>query len=57
MANSWLTFLKEYRKAHPSLSMKMAMKQGAVEWRKKKAGKGKKEEKPKKRKTKKKKKT
>ena len=37
MANRWLSFLKEYRKKNPSLSMKAAMKQGAVAYKKTKA--------------------
>ena len=39
MANPWLTFLAKFRKSHPKLSMKMAMKQGAVAYRKSKGGK------------------
>ena len=44
MANKWLEFLKQYRKKISGLSMKMAMKKAAVEWRsaKKKAPKAKK---------------
>ena len=47
MANPWIQFLASFRKSHPKLSMKAAMKQGAVEWRAKKGttkkkGKGKK---------------
>lgn len=38
MPNKWISFLQAYRKKHPSLSMKQAMKKGAVEWRK--SGKG-----------------
>ena len=33
MANAWLSFLSKFRKDHPSLSMKQAMKQGAVKYR------------------------
>ena len=39
MANPWLTFLASFRKSHPKLSMKAAMKTGAVAYRKQK-GKG-----------------
>ena len=45
MANAWLTFLKSYRAKNPKLSMKQAMKQGALVWKKSKkqsSGKGKK---------------
>jgi len=35
MANVWLTFLKAFRKKHPKMSMKEAMKAAAVEYRKK----------------------
>jgi len=41
MANPWIQFLKEYRKRHPSKSMKDAMKSAAVEWRAKKSSKSK----------------
>ena len=34
MANKWLQFLKQWRAKHPKVSMKMAMKSAAVEWRK-----------------------
>ena len=39
MANPWLSFLASFRKSHPKLSMKAAMKQGAVAYRAQK-GKG-----------------
>ncbi len=39
MPNRWITFLAGFRKRNSHLSMKQAMKQGAVEYRKK--GKGK----------------
>ena len=39
MANVWLSFLASFRKSHPKLSMKAAMKQGAVAYRAQK-GKG-----------------
>jgi len=39
MANPWISFLASFRKSHPKLSMKAAMKQGAVAYRKQK-GKG-----------------
>ena len=43
MANPWLSFLKSFRAKNPSLSMKMAMKKGAVAYRKQKgSSKGKK---------------
>lgn len=42
--NPWLTFLKSYRAKNPKLSMKAAMKQGAVAYRKQK-GSGKKSKK------------
>ena len=38
MANPWLTFLKSYRAKNPKLSMKAAMKSGAVQYRKQKGG-------------------
>ena len=38
MPNVWITFLSAYRKKHPKLSMKAAMKAAAVEYRKKKGG-------------------
>jgi len=41
MANPWITFLASFRKSHPKLSMKAAMKQGAVVYRKQKGGKSK----------------
>ena len=34
MANKWISFLKEFRKKNPKLSMKQAMKQGAVAYKK-----------------------
>ena len=34
--NKWITFLAQYRKTHKTLSMKQAMKQGAVAYRKQK---------------------
>ena len=34
MANKWLEFLKSYRKKHPSLSMKEAMKAASKEYKK-----------------------
>ena len=34
MANKWLEFLKAYRKKHPSLSMKQAMKAASKEYKK-----------------------
>ena len=37
--NPWISFLASFRKSHPKLSMKLAMKQGAVAYRKQK-GKG-----------------
>ena len=36
MANPWITFLATFRKSHPKLSMKAAMKEGAVAYRKQK---------------------
>ena len=36
--NPWLSFLKAYKAKHPNKSMKQAMKDGAVEYRKKKGG-------------------
>mgnify|MGYP003717917997 CR=1 FL=1 len=36
--NVWISFLAKYRKAHPKLSMKQAMKQGAVAYRAQKGG-------------------
>ena len=39
MPNRWITFLAGFRKRNSKLSMKQAMKQGAVEYRKQ--GKGK----------------
>jgi hypothetical protein len=38
MANAWIQFLSAYRKRHPKLSMKQAMKSASVEWAKKKGG-------------------
>ena len=39
MANAWISFLKEYRKKNPTLSLKAAMKSGSAEYKKsKKAG-------------------
>ena len=52
MANAWLAFLKSWRAKHKGVSMKSAMKQAAVEWRKKK-GNGSEEPKKKRRKRKK----
>ena len=49
MANVWLTFLSQWRKSHPKVSMKQAMKQAAVDYRKKKGGTKKKKTKKKKR--------
>ena len=40
--NPWLVFLKSYRARNKGKSMKQAMKDAAVEYRKKKGGKGKK---------------
>ena len=37
MANKWISFLKEYRKKNPTLSLKRAMKSGAAEYRKSKS--------------------
>ena len=34
MANKWLEHLKAYRKKHPSLSMKQAMKAASKTWKK-----------------------
>ena len=44
MANAWISFLADFRKKNPKLSMKQAMKQGAVAYKKgkKKGGKKKK---------------
>ena len=42
MPNKWLSFLKSFRAKNPDLSMKMAMKKGAVAYRKSKGGKSKK---------------
>ena len=42
MPNKWVSFLNAYRKRHPKLSMKQAMRQGAVEYRKSGAAKTKK---------------
>ncbi len=36
MANSWLTFLKQFRKKNPKLSLKDAMKQGSSAYKKSK---------------------
>ena len=41
MANPWITFLATFRKSHPKLSMKAAMKQGAVAYRSQKGKAGK----------------
>ena len=38
MSNKWISFLASFRKSHPKLSMKQAMKQGAVEYKKRKGG-------------------
>ena len=56
MGNPWLEFLKQFRKKHPGLSMKEAMKKAAVEWKsvKGKTTKAKKKTKTKKKKMKKK---
>ena len=40
MANKWLVFLKQWRSKHPKVSMKMAMKSAAVEYRKTKGAGG-----------------
>ena len=45
MANVWLTFLSQWRKSHPKVSMKNAMKQAAVDYRKKNGTKKKKSKK------------
>ena len=37
MANKWLTFLKEYRKKNPTLSLKQAMKSASAVYRKSKS--------------------
>lgn len=34
MANPWLAFLKQYRKKHPSMSLKQAMKSASSEYKK-----------------------
>ena len=34
MGNKWLEHLKAYRKKHPSLSMKQAMKAASKTWKK-----------------------
>ena len=47
MPNAWLSFLKSFRAKNPKLSMKQAMKQGAVAYKKSKGGKGKKKKWPK----------
>ena len=52
MANVWLAFLAQWRKSHPKVSMKQAMKSAAVEYRKKKGGTKKKKTKKDKRKLK-----
>ena len=49
MANKWLAFLKSWRAKNPKVSMKMAMKSAAVEWRKAKGAGGAKAAKSKKR--------
>ena len=41
MAKPWITFLASFRKSHPKLSMKAAMKQGAVAYRAQKGKSGK----------------
>ena len=41
MANPWISFLASFRKSHPKLSMKAAMKQGAVAYRSQKGKAGK----------------
>ena len=33
MPNKWIQFLAEFRKKNPSLSMKAAMKKGAIQWK------------------------
>ena len=40
MGNPWLAFLSAFRKKNPSLSMKQAMKQGAIKYRSQKGSKG-----------------
>ena len=37
MANAWLAFLSAFRKRNPKLSMKQAMKKGAIEYKKTKS--------------------
>ena len=39
MGNPWLAFLSAFRKKNPSLSMKQAMKQGAIKYRSQKGSK------------------
>ena len=41
MPNVWISFLASFRKSHPKLSMKAAMKQGAVAYRAQKGKAGK----------------
>ena len=41
MANPWITFLATFRKSHPKLSMKAAMKKGALAYRSQKGKAGK----------------
>ena len=36
MANPWLSFLKEFRKKNPTLSLKQAMKSGSSAYKKSK---------------------
>ena len=36
MANAWISFLKEYRRKNPKLSLKAAMKAGSSEYKKSK---------------------
>ena len=42
MGNPWISYLASFRKSHPKLSMKVAMKQGAVAYRSQKGKAGKK---------------
>ena len=37
--NPWLSFLAQFRKSHPKLSMREAMKSGAIAYRKQKGSK------------------
>ena len=41
MANPWITFLASFRKSHPKLSMKAAMRDGAKAYRAQKGKAGK----------------